>query len=562
MTIEFVLGQPALFRILGDPPYFPELSKREARITVGALNFHALMAPERVLEVHFYDGNWETTPRTSDDSTFTGRSRHNRNRTRTLRIESLMRAEDPARWAGTEHARELIAPPRRHIHISRDAVLKYDPPRNIARDPIRKVMSAVRAKTPLLYDDARDLELLRHRYPLTHAVERRAYEAEFAPGGNHQENEIVPAPAAFDGAPKAVIVGMHWLETGGAERWAFETVRLIREAGFLPIVISNRDSHHPLITRPEFDGAIVIPFSEPTALSQTPGVEELLRAVFTNFDVHGVVVHHNQWLYDRLHWIRASRPNLPVVDSTHIVEYRGGGYPVSSALVADAITTHHVISPALERWMTNVQNIDPATLVMAPLIGLTANPEDGTFREKAPGETFTVAFIGRMSRQKAPEVFIEIVARARKANLGLRYIMHGDGELSGLMDDLIRAEGLESIIERRDSSVPVAQTLAESHLLVVSSHNEGLTLTTFEALAAGVPVISTDVGAQSDIVPPDALAPRYARSAVRSLFEKLAVLSVDEQARRELWEVERQSEAVLLSHQSANAWFAQEVSQW
>ena len=562
MTIEFVLDQPALFRFLGEPPLLPELSTREARLVVGALNFHALMAPGRAIDINFYDGNWETTPRTSDDSTFTGGSRFNRNRTRSVRIQSLMRPEDRVPTAGEEQARELIGQPLRHLHISRDAVLRYDPPRNIARDPIRKILSAVRARTPLLYDDARDLELLRHRRPLTHAVQRRQFEAEFAAGGNHEDNEIVLVPEAFEGAPRAVLVGMHWLETGGAERWAFETVRLIREAGFLPIVISNRDSHHPLITRPELDGAIVIPFSEPTSLTQTPGVEELLRAIFTNFDIHGVVIHHNQWLYDRLHWIRVSRPNLPIVDSTHIVEYRGGGYPVSSALVADVISTHHVISPALARWMTEVQNVDPARVVMAPLIGLTANPEGSAFREKASDETFTVAFIGRMSRQKAPEVFIEIVARAKKAGLGLRYIMHGDGELSGLTDDLIVAEGLEGVIERRDSSVPVSHTLAEAHLLVIPSHNEGLTLTTFEALAAGVPVISTNVGAQSDIVPPEALSSRYARSAVRSLFTKMVSLSEDEDARRELWEAERQSEAVLLSHQSANTWFAQEVSQW
>ena len=41
------------------------------------------------------------------------------------------------------------------------------------------------------------------------------------------------------GAQPAVIVGLHWFELGGAERWAFETVKLVREAGLLPIVITQ-----------------------------------------------------------------------------------------------------------------------------------------------------------------------------------------------------------------------------------------------------------------------------------------------------------------------------------
>ncbi len=84
-----------------------------------------------------------------------------------------------------------------------------------------------------------------------------------------------------------------------------------REAGLLPIVLTNRDSHQPWIGRPELDGALIVPFSEPTVRSQTAGVEELLRAILRTFDVRGVVVHHNQWLYDRLHWIARSRPGLP-----------------------------------------------------------------------------------------------------------------------------------------------------------------------------------------------------------------------------------------------------------
>lgn len=560
--IHSVLGQPAVFRFESDDELPEDLSVRERRILVGAVNFHALMAAGREFTVHGYDGEWDTLPRTTDDTTFDGMSRQFRSRSFTAAVVSEVAAEHRPAVAGESVALELIDRSVRHVHVSRDQVLQFDPPREESPNVIRRALRAIRARTPLLYDEARDIELLRHRRTLTRRAARRDFEKEFTSGGIHEGEQIVPVGPAPEGAPRAVLLGMHWFELGGAERWAFETVKLVRDAGLLPIVLTNRDSHQPWIGRPELDGALILPFSEPTIRSQTPGVEELLRAIFRTFDVRGVVVHHNQWLYDRLHWIAASRPGLPIVDSTHIVEYRGGGFPHSSVRVEEVITRHHVISPTLERWMVQTQGVAPDKVVMAPLGGLTVVPHDAQFRARRDGEPFTVAFVGRMARQKAPEVFLAMVHRLRAANRDMRFVMHGDGELATWADELMAAYGLTGAVERRDSSDSVDVTLDEAHVLVVTSHNEGLTLTTLEAISRGVPVISTNVGAQSDIVPERALVNRNVHRTVREAAQKVEWLAADEDARRTLWRDERMAEQKLLAHASASQWFTQEVGSW
>lgn len=562
MKLESVLGQHALFTLTDDAAIPAGLSERERRLLVGALNFHALTAPGRELEAHLYDGTWELEPRTTDDATFDGLSRIFRRRLYSLRFRSAVPAEERRHIRAEAEADALIDLPQRHLYVSSDAVLDYDPPRHLARDPLRRVLRAVRARTPLLYDEARDLELLRHRRSYMRTAHRRRYDEEFAPKGHHSDSEIVPVGPAEEGAVPAVLIGIHWFELGGAERWAFETIRLVREAGFLPIVISNRDSHQPWITRAEADGALIIPFSEHIARSQTPGVEQMLRSLLRSFDIRGVVLHHNQWLYDRLHWIRRSRPDIPIVDSTHVIEYRGGGFPVSSVMVDDVITAHHVISPSLKAWMTEVQGVSAAKVVMAPLGGLTVAPRDAVFRPRDPERPFTVTFVGRTARQKAPEVFVEMVNRLGADGAGMRFILHGDGDMSTWVDDIIRNEGLVDRIERRSSRVPVDDTLTETDLLVVTSHNEGLTLTTLEAISHGVPVISTDVGAQSDLIPARALVPRNVHRAVSGLADKVRWLAADEGARERLWIDEREAEKRLLSAQTASSWFAGEVGSW
>jgi glycosyltransferase involved in cell wall biosynthesis len=166
-----------------------------------------------------------------------------------------------------------------------------------------------------------------------------------------------------------------------------------------------------------------------------------------------------------------------------------------------------------------------------------------------------------MARQKAPEVFVTMAHRLRHRS-DLRFVMHGDGDMAGWVDDIIANEGMTERIERLDSSAEVSSTMDRAHVLVVPSHNEGLTLTTFEAIAHGAAVVSTDVGAQRDIIPSRALVPREARVAAAGLARFVESLADDESARAALWEEELRAERALLAHPSATEWFTREVSTW
>lgn len=103
-------------------------------------------------------------------------------------------------------------------------------------------------------------------------------------------------------APKAVIVAMHWLQAGGAERWGMETIALAKEAGFIPIVLTDCDSHQPWITDPACDDALVLPLTQP--LQERVGDPTILRALFEQFDIRGILIHHCQWMYDRAWWVK------------------------------------------------------------------------------------------------------------------------------------------------------------------------------------------------------------------------------------------------------------------
>jgi glycosyltransferase involved in cell wall biosynthesis len=338
-----------------------------------------------------------------------------------------------------------------------------------------------------------------------------------------------------------VLFGMHWLEMGGAERWALDTIALAAEAGFTPIVITDRESPHPWITRPELAGAVVVPLTH----ALDPADEAaFLNGVLATFDVRGVHVHHNAWLYRRLPWLRSVRPDLPMVDSLHILEWRTGGFVDIAVRMSNVIDVHHVISPALRDYLIGRQGLPADKVKLATLANLTtADVPPAPPKIRSASDPFTVVFVGRFTQQKRPYLFLRLAAKLCGSAPGrFRFIMQGDGELAGEVNALRGRLGLGDALEVRGPDKPVATTLAEADVLVVSSDNEGLTLTTFEATAAGVPVVSTDVGAQASLVADGLLCPRHPYPFLQTAAARIETMAASADARKS-WLDEQVSKA-------------------
>ena len=586
------------------------LSPRQRRLALGAVEYHSLLNPGRTLCYRVYVGERWQYPHLTDVTTLDG----------SLTERAGLKPLGEFEATSTVVARSPFPPhclpdgtpapdgPVRHLLLSPDDATDADVDRHHPRD--RAVVRLYRrcgTMAPLAFDYVR--EAFRRRCerrnarPIPPAVspfERSDGSIhdvpadDSAPASAHGTTaptsvpalslapDTAPTPAAPalacgpDGhpwpqvrpgepapdAPRAVLIAMYWLQSGGAERWGLETVSLARQAGLLPIVLTDRDGHQPWICDPALDGALVMPLTQP--LQERPGDVPILRALFEQFDVRGVVVHHCQWMYDRAWWVRRFFPRTLVVDSLHIVEYvMRGGYPRQAVAHDRWIDLHHVISPQLERWMTDVHGVDPAKTVLAPLVGLTAGGAAPEARPRSDGGRLTVAFVGRITDQKRPEAFLLTARRLLRERPGaFRFLLHGSGDRDGYVDALIGRYGLGDAVERRSADVPVSRTYAEADVLLVSSENEGLTLTTLEAIAAGVPVLSADVGSQGTLVPPQGLLRRMTASFVHDAARSLTHVLDDEDDRRRLWRTERDRLVAFSKLRSADDLFRDLFRRW
>lgn len=551
-----------------DAAQIENLSKRMQRLVYGAVDYNSLIQPGRTLTYKLYMGEKWQYPRLTDTSTLSGNITEQMGLVpfMVFKATSVSRNQtdfSPHYFAGDD---QILDHNVRHILLTPDDATDRDVELN---HPVNskavKLYNTLESSMPTAFDVFRDAKRTMREHvgkksiPMTMA--RNADNVNKAGKVQHPWVEVTPGRAP-KGSPRAVVVAMHWFQAGGAERWALETVKLVRDAGFIPIVITDRDGHQPWIADPAFDDAILLPMTMP--VQERPGDSPVLRALFEQFDIAGILIHHCQWMYDNAWWVKTHFPQTRIVDSLHIVEYYfHGGFPKESVAHDEWIDLHHVISPQLEHWLINDHQIAPEKVVDAPLVGLTADAKTPSFKERDKTKPFTVAYIGRMVRQKRPEAFILAAKAVNAAYPGkVRFIMQGNGDMDAFSDMMIKRYGLEEVIERRALDAPVAQTYRDADALLISSINEGITLTSIEAIIAGVPVISANVGSQETLIPPKGLCRRMTSNFVHDAKSALSHILNNEEDRRKLWESELARLQKFSELESAEAYFKKMLKEW
>lgn len=551
-----------------DAAQIENLSKRMQRLVYGAVDYNSLIQPGRTLTYKLYMGEKWQYPRLTDTSTLSGDITEQMGLVpfMVFKATSVSRNQtdfSPHYFVGDDQILDYNV---RHILLTPDDATDRDVELN---HPVNskavKLYNTLESSVPTAFDVFRDAKrtIREHvgKKPIPMTMARSADNVNKAGKVQHPWVEVTPGRAP-KGSPRAVVVAMHWFQAGGAERWALETVKLVRDAGFIPIVITDRDGHQPWIADPAFDDAILLPMTMP--VQERPGDSPVLRALFEQFDIAGILIHHCQWMYDNAWWVKTHFPQTRIVDSLHIVEYYfHGGFPKESVAHDEWIDLHHVISPQLEHWLINDHQIAPEKVVDAPLVGLTADAKTPSFKERDKTKPFTVAYIGRMVRQKRPEAFILAAKAVNAAYPGkVRFIMQGNGDMDAFSDMMIKRYGLEEVIERRALDAPVAQTYRDADALLISSINEGITLTSIEAISAGVPVLSANVGSQETLIPPKGLCRRMTSNFVHDAKSALSHILNNEEDRRKLWESELARLQKFSELESAEAYFKKMLKEW
>ena len=117
-----------------------------------------------------------------------------------------------------------------------------------------------------------------------------------------------------------------------------------------------------------------------------------------------------------------------------------------------------------------------------------------------PEDAFVVGMVGRLSKQKAPDTFVKAAKLIKEKIPNAFFLMVGDGELRGQVENLIHQYDLGSsflITGWVDNPTAYMKIMDVGMLL---SRWEGFGLVLPEYMACGVPIVATNVDAIPNII--------------------------------------------------------------
>lgn len=117
-----------------------------------------------------------------------------------------------------------------------------------------------------------------------------------------------------------------------------------------------------------------------------------------------------------------------------------------------------------------------------------------------PENAFVVGQVGRLSKQKAPDVFVKAAKLIKETIPNAYFLLVGDGELRPQIENMIKEYNLQDsflITGWVDNPVSYMKIMNVGTLL---SRWEGFGLVLPEYMASGVPIVATDVDAIPNII--------------------------------------------------------------
>ena len=303
-----------------------------------------------------------------------------------------------------------------------------------------------------------------------------------------------------------------WMITGGAELFNLNLIKGLDKKKFNVTIITTEPNKNVLRQYFEQDNEnnkIANVYDLTSFLDQKYWLA-FINYIIKKENINIILNSNSKFGYYCMPYLKAKYSNIPILDYVHMEEWynRNGGYSRYSSMYSSLIDKTLICNENSRKVLIEHFKRDEKETETV-YIGVDEekfNPDNYNKEEltkKYIGENINkkiITYICRISEQKRPLLLLEIIAKLKKERQDFKVLVVGDGNLLPKMKARAQELGLGEEVMFLGNIVNTAEIYRISDVTVNCSLKEGLALTAYESLSMGVPVISSDVGGQKELV--------------------------------------------------------------
>ena len=300
---------------------------------------------------------------------------------------------------------------------------------------------------------------------------------------------------------RTILLAMPFLLIGGAERLLSSITRSLTASGWRIIIVTT------IPIGPEhgdatswFQSATKEIYHLPRFLAPDQW-QSFVRFIFATRDINLLWIVGSAFFYDLLPALKSENPTLLVCD----LLFNTIGHTQNNRAHAAEIDLTICENREVLDWL--LAHGESAGRIQIIESGVDLAAHSPSLRDRSvlsalgiANATFVVGFSGRWSEEKDPLGFIEI-ARLVPADLDVAFVMTGTGAMRGEIEAAIQSAGLPPdrfhLVGLVDN---IHAYVASFDLLCLPSRLDGRPVVVLEALATGVPVLASKVGALPELI--------------------------------------------------------------
>lgn len=300
---------------------------------------------------------------------------------------------------------------------------------------------------------------------------------------------------------KRVLIAVPWMTFGGAETLILNYCKQVAgsvDISFVTAIPSEHEWEYKFKTLTEKIYHLDSMFTDERSYI------EFISYMIREHDIDTLHIVHSGYVFSMLKELKSRHPKIEVIVTLFNDRTEYFKQSIETAEYIDKFSTDNTtVSDHFQRELpkdTNIRVIPNGVDNSKVFNPETYNREENRRNLTIKEDEIAVFFVGRLSEEKNPDVFIEVAKTCLETGKPFKFFVIGDGPMREDIEMQISRTGYEESIAYLGYKTEVAEYLSAADIFVLPSSIEGFPLSILEAMSMGVVPVASRVGAVPDVI--------------------------------------------------------------